>query len=67
MDEPSIFHGRPVLGAGERITAMESMMDTNAPALTKQPSVWETPEFVEIRMDAEIGSYQDDFDGQDFH
>jgi len=25
--------------------------------------VWETPEFVEIRMDAEIGSYQDEFDG----
>jgi coenzyme PQQ precursor peptide PqqA len=25
-------------------------------------SEWETPEFVEIRMDAEIGSYQDDFD-----
>ncbi len=32
--------------------------------------VWETPEFVEIRMDAEIGSYQDDFeqrDGEDWH
>jgi len=28
---------------------------------------WETPAFVEIRMDAEIGSYQDDFDGQDYH
>ena len=23
---------------------------------------WETPEFVEVRMDAEINSYQDDFD-----
>jgi hypothetical protein len=23
---------------------------------------WETPTFAEIRMDAEIGSYQDDFD-----
>jgi hypothetical protein len=23
---------------------------------------WETPSFVELRMDAEIGSYQDDFD-----
>jgi len=22
---------------------------------------WETPEFTEIRMDAEINSYQDDF------
>lgn len=25
---------------------------------------WETPEFVEIKMDAEIGSYQDEFDGR---
>lgn len=24
--------------------------------------IWETPSFVELRMDAEIGSYQDDFD-----
>ena len=24
---------------------------------------WETPEFVEIRMDAEIGSYQEDDGG----
>jgi len=23
---------------------------------------WETPSFVEIKMDAEINSYQDDFD-----
>ena len=23
---------------------------------------WQTPSFVELRMDAEIGSYQDDFD-----
>jgi coenzyme PQQ precursor peptide PqqA len=23
---------------------------------------WETPEFAEVRMDAEINSYQDDFD-----
>jgi len=34
---------------------------------TEEPSTWETPEFVEIRMDAEVGSYQDDFDGQDWH
>jgi coenzyme PQQ precursor peptide PqqA len=25
---------------------------------------WETPEFVEVKMDAEINSYQDDFDRQ---
>ena len=24
---------------------------------------WETPEFVEVKMDAEINSYQDDFGG----
>jgi hypothetical protein len=23
---------------------------------------WQSPSFVELRMDAEIGSYQDDFD-----
>lgn len=27
---------------------------------------WETPDFVEIKMDAEINSYQDDFGG-DYH
>jgi len=27
--------------------------------------IWETPAFVEIKMDAEIGSYQDDFDRDD--
>ena len=25
--------------------------------------VWELPSFVEIEMNAEIGSYQEDFDG----
>ncbi len=25
--------------------------------------VWEPPAFVEIKMDAEINAYQDDFDG----
>jgi hypothetical protein len=25
-------------------------------------TIWETPSFVELRMDAEIGSYQDDSD-----
>ncbi len=23
---------------------------------------WETPEFIEVKMDAEINSYQDDFE-----
>jgi coenzyme PQQ precursor peptide PqqA len=26
---------------------------------------WETPAFIEIKMDAEINSYQDDFDRDD--
>jgi coenzyme PQQ precursor peptide PqqA len=26
---------------------------------------WEAPAFVEIKMDAEINSYQDDFDRED--
>ena len=25
---------------------------------------WETPQFVEVKMDAEINSYQDDFGGE---
>jgi len=25
---------------------------------------WETPAFVEVKMDAEINSYQDDFSGE---
>jgi hypothetical protein len=28
-----------------------------------QTMTWETPEFVEVKMDAEINSYQDDFGG----
>jgi len=46
------------------------MVDTNEATnagVTSQEARWETPTFVEIRMDAEIGSYQDDFDGDDFH
>ena len=27
--------------------------------------VWQTPAFIEIKMDAEINSYQDDFGGND--
>ena len=26
---------------------------------------WETPEFVEVKMDAEINAYQDDFDQEE--
>lgn len=27
--------------------------------------IWETPEFVEVKMDAEINAYQDDFDREE--
>ena len=36
-------------------------------ATSQEAPRWETPSFVEIRMDAEIGSYQDDFDSEDWH
>jgi hypothetical protein len=52
----------PDASGSARGASMDTEMNT-----TEKPSAWETPEFVEIRMDAEIGSYQDDFDGQDFH
>ncbi|HTV25153.1 MAG TPA: hypothetical protein VMG12_40945 [Polyangiaceae bacterium] len=43
-------------------------MDTTNKEATKQEApLWETPSFVEIRMDAEVGSYQDDFDSEDWH
>jgi hypothetical protein len=28
------------------------------------PMTWEAPDFVEVKMDAEINSYQDDFGGE---
>jgi len=31
------------------------------------PMTWEKPEFVEIKMDCEINSYQDDFQRDDFN
>jgi hypothetical protein len=45
------------------------MVETNneATSQSQEALLWETPTFVEIRMDAEIGSYQDDFDGEDWH
>jgi hypothetical protein len=32
-------------------------------SLLEETMVWELPSFVEIEMNAEIGSYQEDFDG----
>ncbi len=42
------------------------MIDTTE-QMSEQTLTWEAPAFVDIRMDAEIGSYQDDFDGEDWH
>jgi hypothetical protein len=33
-----------------------------APSLEESAMTWEVPDFVEVKMDAEINSYQDDFD-----
>jgi len=33
------------------------------PFYLEETMVWELPSFVEIEMNAEIGSYQEDFDG----
>ena len=35
----------------------------NGRAPRSETMTWETPEFVEVKMDAEINSYQDDFGG----
>jgi hypothetical protein len=32
------------------------------PSLEVSAMSWEAPDFVEVKMDAEINSYQDDFD-----
>ena len=32
--------------------------------LEETPMTWEAPDFVEVKMDAEINSYQDDFGGE---
>jgi hypothetical protein len=42
------------------------MIDTTK-QISEEALTWEAPAFVDIRMDAEIGSYQDDFDGEDWH
>jgi coenzyme PQQ precursor peptide PqqA len=36
-------------------------LDEDRPAEVKAMT-WEAPEFVELRMDAEVNSYQDDYD-----
>ena len=31
--------------------------------MEETPMTWEAPDFAEVKMDAEINSYQDDFSG----
>jgi hypothetical protein len=42
-------------------------MDADNEVTSPEAPLWEAPTFIEIRMDAEIGSYQDDFDNDDWH
>jgi hypothetical protein len=47
--------------------ATNTAVTSHAEGTRQTAPLWETPSFVEIRMDAEIGSYQDDFDGEDWN
>jgi hypothetical protein len=38
---------------------------TTHDAVEETAMTWEAPDFAEIKMDAEINSYQDDFGGED--
>jgi coenzyme PQQ precursor peptide PqqA len=40
-----------------------AILDASGDQPRSQKMTWETPEFVEVKMDAEINSYQDDFGG----
>lgn len=46
---------------------MDAMNEPMKVGASQEAPVWETPSFVEIRMDAEVGSYQDDFESEDWH
>jgi hypothetical protein len=46
---------------------MDAKEAMNIETKSQEAPLWEAPTFTEIRMDAEIGSYQDDFDGEDWH
>lgn len=45
---------------GYEVSALRSVLP---PFFLEETMVWELPSFVEIEMNAEIGSYQEDFDG----
>jgi hypothetical protein len=57
----------PARHGGKRSTTMDTNEAMNTAVTSPEGQLWETPTFVEIRMDAEVGSYQDDFDGEDWH
>jgi coenzyme PQQ precursor peptide PqqA len=48
-------------GAADSIGAVGRLAWADHPPEVNVMS-WETPEFIEVKMDAEINSYQDDFD-----
>ena len=61
LDRPQ---GRPLLSralgsVGSLSRAWDELM---IEPMEVSAMAWETPEFVEVKMDAEINSYQDDFE-----
>jgi hypothetical protein len=46
-----------------RMKARRNQRSGNGRSPRSASMTWETPEFVELKMDAEINSYQDDFGG----
>jgi hypothetical protein len=51
-----------VSGASGRFSLWRPGSSRSILRTMKTQMIWETPSFVELRMDAEIGSYPDDFD-----
>jgi hypothetical protein len=45
-------------------TTIGAPVAVNHEAVEETPMTWEAPDFVEVKMDAEINSYQDDFGGE---
>jgi coenzyme PQQ precursor peptide PqqA len=40
----------------------QQVLGLNPPIPEDSAMIWETPDFIEVKMDAEINSYQDDFE-----
>jgi coenzyme PQQ precursor peptide PqqA len=62
----------PVFGAAKPLDGGEIVLydwrrsTATCSSTTREGTImtWEAPDFVEVRMDAEINSYQDDFGGE---